>query len=376
MENKNDSISYLYAITLIIGTIVGAGILGLPYIFAKAGFLAGILNLVIVGSAATLMSLYVGEVSLRTKEKHQLAGLAEVYLGKKWKIFMTIFEIFGTYTAVIAYLIGIGWALRDIFGFGDPLIFSSIFFVIASPLVYLGIRRLGQSELLITFSKLTLVIIICTLLLPYINTNNLNQINPSKILLPFGLVLFASLGYSVIPEVKEILKNNQQKIFSAILIASIVSLSIYFIFTYTFVGVFGSRIEEIATKSMIEYKKLGDIFILLTMITPYLALSKVVEDVYINDWKLDKRLSWFITAFIPFIIFVFSNLDFVNLLSISGTYAGGMMGLLTGFITLKARKSKTKPVYIVPGGNFLIYLTMAVFVSGMLFYSLILFNIL
>jgi len=376
MENKNDSISYLYAITLIIGTIVGAGILGLPYIFAKAGFLAGILNLVIVGSAATLMSLYVGEVSLRTKEKHQLAGLAEVYLGKKWKIFMTIFEIFGTYTAVIAYLIGIGWALRDIFGFGDPLIFSSIFFVIASPLVYLGIRRLGQSELLITFSKLALVIIICTLLLPYINTNNLNQINPSKILLPFGLVLFASLGYSVIPEVKEILKNNQKKIFSAILIASIVSLSIYFIFTYTFVGVFGSRVEEIATKAMIEYKKLGDIFILLTMITPYLALSKVVEDVYINDWKLDKRLSWFITAFIPFIIFVFSNLDFVNLLSISGTYAGGMMGLLTGFITLKARKSKTKPVYIVPGGNFLIYLTMAVFVSGMLFYSLILFNIL
>ena len=39
----------LEAVCIIIGTVIGAGVLGIPYVIAKAGFLIGLIELVIIG---------------------------------------------------------------------------------------------------------------------------------------------------------------------------------------------------------------------------------------------------------------------------------------------------------------------------------------
>lgn len=66
--------------------VIGAGILGIPYVVAKAGFLTGLLDLIIIGLAVLVLNLYVGEIMLRTKEDHQLTGYAEKYLENGEKI--------------------------------------------------------------------------------------------------------------------------------------------------------------------------------------------------------------------------------------------------------------------------------------------------
>ena len=62
------------AVTTLVGTIVGAGILGIPYIVAKAGFLVGFILMLILGIAFIFLNLFAGEIVLRTKEQHQLTG--------------------------------------------------------------------------------------------------------------------------------------------------------------------------------------------------------------------------------------------------------------------------------------------------------------
>jgi amino acid permease len=363
--------AFFTAVALIVGTVVGAGLLGLPYVFAKSGFLVGLFNLILVGVAVTLMTLYTGELALRTREKHQLAGFAEKYMGGKWKYVMLIVETVGTYTALVAYLIGIGIALTNIFGGGSPMLFSTLFFVMSFPIVYLGIKRLGESELFITTAKLLLLVFLCFVVMPQVNFQNLASYDLSKLFFPFGIVLFASLGYSVVPEVEPLLEGNKKSMKDAILLAMAIVMAIYFLYTFVFVGAFGTNVAQIAVESLTQYSLLGDIFILLTMITPFIALSIVVKEIYIEDMKVDKRLSWFLAAFIPFMIFVYGKLSFITLLEFSGTYSGGLMGILTCLSVIGARKKcDMKPEYVVPGGNGLLYFTMGVFVLGIIYQTL------
>ena len=65
----------------LIGGIVGAGVLGIPYTIAKAGFLYGFILIVVLGLVFLTINLFLGEVILRTKGNHQLTGYATKYLG-------------------------------------------------------------------------------------------------------------------------------------------------------------------------------------------------------------------------------------------------------------------------------------------------------
>ena len=119
------------AVATLIGTIVGAGVLGIPYVIAKAGFLYGSILIVVLGLVFLLLNLYVAEIVLRTKGKHQLTGYMERYIGKTGKLLMMLSMIFGVYGALIAYLIGEGETIKAIFG-GNALVYSLIFFFIVS----------------------------------------------------------------------------------------------------------------------------------------------------------------------------------------------------------------------------------------------------
>ena len=72
---------FFYATAVLVGGMVGVGIFGLPYVFAQAGFWAGMGLLVAIGLATLLIDLMYGEVILRTHAQHQIMGYARLYLG-------------------------------------------------------------------------------------------------------------------------------------------------------------------------------------------------------------------------------------------------------------------------------------------------------
>ncbi|MBU1704212.1 MAG: hypothetical protein KJ922_02520, partial [Nanoarchaeota archaeon] len=127
------------AIATLIGFTIGAGILGIPFVIAKAGFVTGIIDIVLIGIAILFINLYIGEISLRTKGSHQLTGYADKYLGKWGKGLMTFSMIFGMYGALIAYTVKEGEFLFKVFSplfGGNQIIYSLIFLVLASILIF------------------------------------------------------------------------------------------------------------------------------------------------------------------------------------------------------------------------------------------------
>ena len=68
--------SRLGGLAVLVGTIIGAGILGIPYVVAKSGFVIGAVHIILIGIIMTIVMLYLGEITLRTKANHQLPGYA------------------------------------------------------------------------------------------------------------------------------------------------------------------------------------------------------------------------------------------------------------------------------------------------------------
>jgi len=90
------------AVGTIIALVVGAGVLGIPYVVVRAGFWNGFVQIFLIGSLMIVLNLFVGEIVLRTKGKHQLVELAKHYLGARFEKLMFITFMLGQYGALVA----------------------------------------------------------------------------------------------------------------------------------------------------------------------------------------------------------------------------------------------------------------------------------
>ena len=347
---KNEGKPEAEAIGTLTGTVIGAGVLGIPYVVSQSGFLIGAIFILVLGFAILMTNLFIGEVVLRTSGNHQLTGYAEKYLGKTGKKLMTLTMIFGIYGALIAYIIGVGQSLSAVFGL-TPLTFSLIFFALASTLVFIGLNLIKRVE--VVFATVVLLIIAVIIFTGYndINVTNLTTINLSNMFIPYGVILFAFLGAAAIPEMKEVLVKKRKLMKKSILIGSLIPLVAYFIFALIVVGVTGTKTTEIATiglgrvlgQQMVLF---GNLFAAFAMSTSFLTLSIALKEMFNYDYKLHKHLSWALTCFIPLILFLIGIKSFIKTISTTGAIAGGVEGILIISMFLVARKKgDRKPEY-------------------------------
>src|SRR3989338_1692458 len=110
---------FFEATALLIGTIGGAGILGIPFVVAKVGLTIGLAYIVGIGILFLLLNLMMGETVARTKKPLQLVGFSEQYIGAWGKRCSVIVVVLNVYGALLAYMIGEGAVLAAIFG-GTP----------------------------------------------------------------------------------------------------------------------------------------------------------------------------------------------------------------------------------------------------------------
>jgi len=370
---------FLSATATLIGFIIGAGILGIPYVTAKAGFLTGLLVIILIGIAALFLNLYTGEIALRTKGSHQLTGYADKYYGRLGKYLMTFFMIFGLYSALIAYTIKEGQFLSAILSpilGGTPLLYSMIFFLIFSIIVYLGIKVIEKSELFMGIFFILIILTILILALPNINYQNLSSFEPANMFIPYGIILFAFFGVPAIPEIKEELKNNKKSIKTAIIMGSTIPIILYILFTFVVVGA-SSQVTDGAILGLSEvlgYKVflLGIIFGILTMATSFIVVALALKEAYMFDFKLKKFTSTILACSIPLfiaLIIILSNVKnpFFIVLDLAGTVGVSLSAIFIILIYFKAKKhGDRKPEYNIKNKS-IGFILIAMFLLGLLY---------
>ncbi|MEW6063130.1 MAG: aromatic amino acid transport family protein [Nanoarchaeota archaeon] len=365
------------AVATLLGVMIGAGIFGIPYVFAHSGFLTGLLTLIIIAFSMTLINLYIGEVTLRTKGNHQLTGYASIYLGKTGKVLMTVSMVFGIYGALLAYIIGEGESLNAIFTF-NPLFYSIVFFGVMSLFVYYGLKAIKESELVMGIIKLSIFLIIFITLFfsGKVNTGNLVGFNLANIFVPFGVVLFAFLATAAIPEMKEELAKKERYLKRALIIGGLIAFFAYMLFAFVIVGVTGQETTEVATVGLAnllgqKVHVLLNLFAVFAMATAFLGLGLALKEMYIYDYKLNKNLAWFLTCFVPLALFLFGIKSFTRTIAVTGAVSGGIVGVLAIMMAYRAKAvGERKPEYSIPVNGFLSFILVIVFLLAIV-YSII-----
>ncbi len=337
---------FIRSTSVLVGTIVGAGIFGLPYAFAQSGFIIGLLYILILTGVFYLINLCYAEVILRTKDKLEMAGYVERYLGKKGKILITCSFILGIYGALVAYTIGVGEflfsLLNPLFG-GSQILWSLVFWAIASLLVLKGIGIVSRLEVVMALGLVIVVVLVFGLSYPYINMDNLKTVNVANIFFPYGVVLFALGGASAVPTIRRILGDKVHLIKKSLALGILIPALIYIIFCFSVVGVSGLDTSETALIGLAGFTNgkvllIGGIFGILAMSTSFLVLGFILRELLHRDYKIPLLPAWGLTVFIPLAIFLLGLRSFIFVVSLAGGVLSGIQGIVLIATYYQAKK--------------------------------------
>lgn len=344
---KEGTKKYFRAIAMMIGMAVGVGLFGVPYVLSKSGTLAGLIYFVILGVAVAIIHLIYGESILRTKGNHRLGGLAEIYLGKKWKAVAIIFSTAGFYAVIVAYIILGGEFLKNLlspFLGGELIFYQAIFWAVMSAVILVGLRTVVFSELILTAVLIITMLGLMVVIWSRADFLNFSALGTKDYFLPYGVILFSIAAASAVPEVLEILNKEKKRAKGAILWGSIFSILLVALFSFAVLGATGATTSKDAVSGLSAIfgpwmLYAGSFFGLFAVATSFLPLSLYAKEQFNLDLKFNGYLSWALACVVPFLIFVFGTRDFIRVISFTGAVFSGFESFLLIWIYRRAKKT-------------------------------------
>jgi len=329
-------------IAILVGVIIGAGILGIPYVVAQCGFLIGFINFVFLSLIVVFINLCLGEITLRTKERYQLIGYAGKYFGRNGKYLMFFLWLLANYGSLLVYMIGGGEVLSAIFS-GRLLFYSFLFWTIGAVLVYFGLNIIKKAEFLMVMVILVMVVLVGLISFGHIDISHLVYFNINKFFLPYGVILYALWGMIAIPEMREVLKGKEELLKKAILWGSVIPVIIYSFFALAVIGVTGISTTEIATiglgkvlgKGMVLF---GNVFAIFAMMTSFLVVGLGQKSVFYYDYKMSNFLSWLFTFSIPLVALLLGMRGFTKNMALVGAVSEGLVGVMVITMYWRAKR--------------------------------------
>ena len=336
------SASVADAIFMITGMTIGAGVLGIPYVVAQVGLKIGIAYIVGLGLVMLALNLMLGEIAVRTNESLQIPGLVGKYLGKWVKLFLNIIIIFASYGALLAYIIGEGQSLSALFG-GSPVVWSVVFWSIASAVVWRGLQTIKTVEKVLSIIVISIICGLSFYLLKDFKLTNWVYSDLSKIFLPYGVILFALNGTPAVIEAHALLPRSQKHFRKALIIGSLIPVGVYILFALAVAGASGLGTSEIATiglgaKFGNAVLVLGNIFAVLAMAGGFIGSGIALKQNFVWDNKINKILAEFLVISVPLLLFLAGIRQFISILSVAGGVFIGIEAIALIIVCWQARR--------------------------------------
>ncbi|KKS23646.1 MAG: hypothetical protein A2606_01375 [Candidatus Yanofskybacteria bacterium RIFOXYD1_FULL_42_10] len=365
--------TFLRSAAVLVGTMVGVGVFGIPFTFAKAGFWVGFLFLIFIAGITLLTDFMYGEIILRTQAKHQLVGYAQIYLGPFFKKAVFFTAALSTYAALLAYIIISGDFLSNIFSnffYFSPATYSAIFFAVLSVIIFKGIKTVSWVELFLAALFAAVIMSIFIFGIGKINFANFSSVTSEYWFLPYGILLFAFAGLPAVPMQRQLLAGREELFKKSILVSVLLVAILYFIFAFSVLGVSGDTTTPDAISGLFvslggTIVFFGSLFGVLAVSTSYLMLGSAFLDIFNLDFGISRKLSWLLVILPPFVLFLGGMRTFIDVISLAGSVGIGVEGVVLVLIFRKSKITGDRiPEYSLKIPRWLLYFLAAVFISG------------
>ena len=348
---------------LLSSLIIGAGIFALPYVFYRAGLWAGLFYLIVFTVVFVAVHKMYARVIENTHGKHRFVGYAEIYLGKPGFVTAIFTTAVGFTLTLVAYISLASEFIRLVIpGIGN-LYAPYVFWAIGSLSVVLSLKRIANLEIAITVAMGLIVGVLFFAGLFYGKATTIPQINPSNLLIPYGVVLFAMSGRAAISSLVDYYekrKISNKKLMHSISLGTVVPAIIYVLFVFAVLFLTGNGISEDAISGLShaphQLLLLIGVLGILALLTSYFFLATEVKDIFRYDFKLNRFLALFAVVVLPMWLYVSGLRNFIWLVGVIGGVFLAMDSMMTIVIYSKIKgwrlSSKILISLFVIGGIF------------------------
>ena len=351
----------IYGVSILAGTIVGAGLFSLPYITSVVGIYTILFYILLLGIVSLLIHLFLGAVSLNTPDFMRLPGFAKYHLGKGAQKVAYLSGILGMMGAVLAYIVLGGVFTYSLFSptlGGGEVLYTTLYFLIGAYFIFFGIKAISKVQLLGLVFFFVLLFFILLRGWSFISLENIfyTKEGAFDLFLPYGPLLFALWGGSLIPEIEEMLGEDKKKLPLVISLGIFVALLISVLFIFLIFSITGPNTTSDALSGL--KGSLGNgvislalLFGVITTFTSFVAIGLTLKKIFWYDLKINKHLSWAMTCIIPFLLYLLGARDFVLVIGTVGAVMIAIDAILVSFMYEKIKSKKvrfiTYPLIIV-----------------------------
>jgi len=370
--------SFLLSSGLLVGSIIGAGIFSLPYVFLKSGLLAGIIYLSILGTCVFLIHLMYADIIARTSETHhRFPGYVKIYLGEKYGQLAGGIVFLANFLTLTVYLI-LSISFFNLISPQFPLYYKFlIFWLLGSLTIFLKIEKAAFFEILTT--SLTIAVIISIFLAGYFyklpTANYFQSFSLNNLFLPFGPTLFSLLGLGAVPALLVYFRREKlpfYKIKHVLLVSTLVIISAYFLFILG-INRLSSTVSEDAVSGLIGNISPSILFFLgifgiASLLDSYMSVAFDAEKTMHYEWRLPKWLSKSFVVFLPAALYFLGFQNFLASIDIVGGILFSLWGIMIILVWKKASVNSSPNQIIIskiPGP--IIYFLLTIFTAGIVY---------
>ena len=335
--------NFLLSVGLLAGTIIGAGVFSLPYIFKTAGLSSGFFYLALGTIVYVAIYRMYAQVILQTPGHHRFVGYVKKYLGEGLSLSAILMSVVQVIFVLTIYLILSQSFANLIMNFGYGVEKMIVFWAIGSAIIFLGARRIAWLESLVTVGIIAVIFLVFIFALLSGKPFPVDTILPNwgNFLLPLGPILFSLAGRQAIPDMVKLNGNYKKTIFFGVFL----SVAVYLLFIFSVLAL-SPVITEDAVSGLagnlpgLLFLGIIGFFGILSLLSSYGTVGRDVYESLEFDLRMPFWLRFLIIVFGP-IGFYFAGLQsFIGLVSFVGGIFLALEGIFIVWMWLKATQKR------------------------------------
>ncbi|MBI4992378.1 MAG: hypothetical protein HZB99_04140 [Candidatus Harrisonbacteria bacterium] len=341
--------------SILAGTIIGAGMFSLPFVFKEAGLSTGLFYLLFFSSVYIFIYFLYTDLILRTEGEHRFVGYAKKYLGNAGFWISLLIGLIQSFFVLTIYLI-LAPSFSKLF-VGDNYLHQLLaFWLFGSLIILFNTRRIALLEFLIVAGIVFIIAIIFGFSLTDFSSpvfNYWGKLDLSKLLVA-GPILFALSGSLAVPELISYFRESAAPINfikKSLIAGAVLPAAAYLVFVFGILGL-SVTVSEDAVSGLVGQVpdvvlRLLGILGFLSLISSYIVVGLNARRILEYDLFLSGWLSRILITIIPISLYMSGFQNFIEAVTFVGSIFLPLESIFIIFMWLKADKMASMPRVLV-----------------------------
>lgn len=333
---------------LLLGTIIGAGIFGVPAMIGAWGVLPSLLAFSILTIVVLAMHLLYAEALIVNRNNARLVGQANYFLGKGPAALGGLLQTLQIFGSNLAYVILGGEFLAVLFrlvGLDVPTLFwQMVFWLIGGSFVLYGLPFVSRIETYLTWSLVAVILFLMAALSGNLDFRIVFQTPYAWSFEPYGVFLFALLGVTALPEVADVVNRNREDLRKAIVRGTVLAAILTYGFgAFVWLASSGTLSRDPADIVLLLPTALAFIvplFGLLAVMTSYISSALDLRNMFHADYHFSDMLALLVALGTPLVLLFLTSRDFLATIGLVGSIFGAAIAVLVSWMGRAALRKR------------------------------------